>query len=66
MIFMMDSKVDVSRAALVVIDIQKGILDLDRKLEPNSASQVIANTAKLVESFRQAEKPVFLVSCFID
>ena len=61
MIFMMDSKVDVSRAALVVIDIQKGILDLDRKLEPNSASQVIANTAKLVESFRQAEKPVFLV-----
>jgi nicotinamidase-related amidase len=50
-----------NKTALVVIDVQKGILALDRKLEPNTASQVIANVSKLVTKFRDAGMPVFLV-----
>jgi nicotinamidase-related amidase len=47
--------------ALVVIDVQKGILALDRKLEPNSAKDVVANVSKLVSKFREVRMPVFLV-----
>ena len=58
---MVDLKIDSSKTALVVIDVQKGIFVLDRKLEPNTASQVIANTSKLVTKFRDSGMPVFLV-----
>jgi nicotinamidase-related amidase len=34
---------------------------VDRKLEPNTASQVVANVSKLVKRFREAGMPVFLV-----
>jgi len=46
---------------LVVIDIQKGILAIDRKLEPYTANQVVANVSKLVRRFRELGMPVFLV-----
>jgi len=58
---MVDTKLDLSKAALVVIDIQKGIVAWERKLAPNSASAVIGNVSKLVSKFRESGKPVFLV-----
>jgi nicotinamidase-related amidase len=58
---MVDLNIDLGKTALVVIDVQKGIFALDRKLEPNTASQVIANVSKLVAKFREAGIPVFLV-----
>jgi nicotinamidase-related amidase len=58
---MVDLKIDSNKTALVVIDVQKGIFALDRKFEPNTASQVIANVSKLVTKFRDAGIPVFLV-----
>jgi len=58
---MVDLKLDLNKTALVVIDVQKGIFALDRKLEPNPASQVVANVSKLVAKFRDAGMPVFLV-----
>jgi nicotinamidase-related amidase len=47
--------------ALVVIDLQKGIAAQGRKTEPHSVSEVISNTAKLAEKFREASAPVCLV-----
>ena len=58
---MVDLKIDPSKTALVVIDVQKGIISLDRKLEPNSATQIITNVSKLVRRFREIGMPVFLV-----
>lgn len=58
MIGMVDLKIDSNRTALVVIDVQKGILASDIKLEPNSPSQVIANVSKLVSKFRETGMPV--------
>ncbi len=58
---MVDLKIDSNKTALVVIDVQKGIVALDRKLEPNTVSQVVANVSKLVMKFRDAGMPVFLV-----
>ncbi|HYA77259.1 MAG TPA: hydrolase [Verrucomicrobiae bacterium] len=58
---MVDLKIDLNETALVVIDVQKGIFALDRKLEPNPASQVIENVSKLVAKFRETGMPVFLV-----
>ena len=58
---MVDLTMDLNKTALVVIDVQKGILALDRKLEPNTASQVVANVSKLVTKFRDTGMPVFLV-----
>jgi len=58
---MIDLNIDLGKTALVVIDVQKGIVALDRKLEPNTPSQVIANVSKLVAKFREAGIPVFLV-----
>jgi nicotinamidase-related amidase len=57
----MEPKLDLSKAALVVIDVQKGIVSPERKLEPHNTSEVIANTSSLVKVFRKANKPVFLV-----
>lgn len=58
---MVDFEANLNETALVVIDMQKGIAALNRKLEPNTASQVVANVSKLVKKFREAEMPVFLV-----
>jgi nicotinamidase-related amidase len=58
---MVDFKANLGKTALVVIDVQKGIVALDRKLEPYTASQVVANVSKLVKRFREAGMPVFLV-----
>ncbi len=58
---MVDLKLDLNKTALVVIDVQKGIFAPDRKLEPNTVSQVATNVSKLVLKFRDAGMPVFLV-----
>ena len=58
---MVDLKIDSSKTALVVIDVQRGIFTLDRKLEPNTVSQVVSNVSKLVAKFRDSGMPVFLV-----
>ena len=58
---MVDLKSVLNKSALVVIDIQKGIFSLDRKLEPNNSTTVIANVSRLVNKFREAGLPVFLV-----
>lgn len=58
---MVDLKPVLDKAALVVIDVQKGIVAPDRKLEPNSPSVVTSNVLKLINKFRDADKPVFLV-----
>ena len=58
---MIDLKSVLGKAALVVIDVQKGIVALDRKLEPNSSAEVVANVSKLVGKFREVGSPVFLV-----
>ena len=51
--------IDKTKTALVVIDMQKGILSMPTK--PYSAPEVIENAAKLVNTFRKNEMPVFLV-----
>jgi len=64
---MIDLKSVLGKAALVVIDVQKGIFALDRKLEPNNPAEVVANVSKLVGKFREVGSPVFLVHvAFID
>src|SRR5450759_3981169 len=51
--------IDKTKTALVVIDMLKGILSMPTK--PYSAPEVIENAAKLVNTFRKNEMPVFLV-----
>ncbi len=64
---MIDLKSVLGKAALVVIDVQKGIVALDRKLEPNSPAEVVANVSKLVGKFREVGSLVFLVHvAFVD
>ncbi len=58
---MVDLKLDLNKTALVVIDLQRGIVGSERKLEPYSVKEVVANAAKLVAAFRDAGMPVFLV-----
>jgi nicotinamidase-related amidase len=58
---MAEFKPDLNKTALVVIDIQKGIVAMGRKLEPYTAGQVVANVSKLVRRFRELGMPVFLV-----
>ena len=57
----MPGKLDIDRetAALVVIDLQKGIAS--RKTAPYEAGTVISNAARLAEAFRNNRMPVFLV-----
>ncbi len=57
---MIDLKSVLGKAALVVIDVQKGIVAL-AKLEPNSPAEVVANASKLDSKFREVGSPVFLV-----
>jgi len=51
--------IDKTKTALVVIDLQKGIASQPSK--PYSAHEVLENAAKLVDTFRKNEMPVFLV-----
>jgi nicotinamidase-related amidase len=51
--------IDGSKTALVVIDLQKGIVA--RSTLPYGTRTVIANAAKLADAFRKNSMPVFLV-----
>ncbi len=53
--------IDKTKTALVIIDLQKGIANMGRSLAPYDSSTVIANAAKLADSFRKKGMPVFLV-----
>ena len=56
----MDTLLNTSSTALVIIDLQKGITALPTK--PYDAGVVILNAAKLAEAFRKSHMPVFLVT----
>ncbi len=58
---MQETYLTFEKTAIVVIDLQKGIASNTRKLEPNSASSVIGNAAKLVRLFRGKNGTTFLV-----
>jgi len=58
---MTETKLDPKKTALVVIDMQKGIASMPRKLEPHSSEQVVGNVARLVEGFRKAGSAIVLV-----
>ncbi len=51
--------VDTAHTALVVIDLQKGIVA--RKTRPHASNVVVANAARLADAFRARRMPVFLV-----
>ncbi len=51
--------IDKTKTALVIIDLQKGIVE--RPSEPYSSDSVVANAAKLADGFRKCGMPVFLV-----
>ena len=53
----METQIDKTKTALVVIDLQKGIAAMDAK--PYDSKTVIANAAKLAEAFRKNAMPVF-------
>jgi len=53
-------KLDRNTTALVLIDLQKGIVG--RELAPHSGQQVVKNSKDLAERFRQAGAPVVLVN----
>ena len=54
-----DLIIDQSKAALVVIDLQKGVTALPSR--PHTAQEVISNASELVNAFRKNNMPVFLV-----
>ncbi len=51
--------IDKTKTALVVIDLQKGIVGMPT--QPYPANVVVANAAKLAQAFRKNQMPVFLV-----
>lgn len=55
----MDFKLDKKKTALVVIDLQKGIVGMPA--QPHSTGEVVANAAKLADAFRKNGMKVFLV-----
>ena len=55
----MQTIIDESKTALVVIDLQKGIVGMPT--QPHDSASVVANAAKLAETFRAKNMPVFLV-----
>ncbi len=50
---------DKSKTALIVIDLQKGIVN--KQTYPHSSNSIVSNAAKLAEVFRKNNAPVFLV-----
>jgi nicotinamidase-related amidase len=57
----MSLELDRKSTALVVIDLQKGIVSTGRALAPYSSDVVVRNAVKLVAVFRENGMPVFLV-----
>lgn len=57
-------EIDTSRTALVIIDLQKGIASVERKLGPYDAKAVIENAAKIAGTFRQKKGFVVPVHVF--
>ena len=55
----MDTIIDKTKTALVIIDLQKGITAMPT--QPHDAKTVIDNAAKLAQAFRNNKMPVFLV-----
>ncbi len=53
--------IDSRDAALVVIDLQKGIVSAQRPFGPHAADLVVENAAKLADACRKRDIPVFLV-----
>ncbi|AKB80807.1 Nicotinamidase/isochorismatase family protein [Methanosarcina barkeri 3] len=60
---MQELTIDKAKTALVVIDLQKGIVAQQTK--PYLAQDVIVNASKLVDTFRKNDMPVFLVHVMI-
>ncbi|MEM3883726.1 MAG: hydrolase [Methanothrix sp.] len=58
---MEEKRFNFKETALVVIDLQKGIAASGRNIEPNAASEVVANAAMLAAKFRENKAPVCLV-----
>ena len=56
---MKNALLDRARTALVVIDLQKGVVG--RTTAPHAAEVVVKNAAALAAAFRKNEMPVFLV-----
>jgi nicotinamidase-related amidase len=56
---MSDLLIDKSRTALVIIDLQKGIVG--RQTAPHPSDVVVRNAAALADAFRENHMPVFLV-----
>jgi nicotinamidase-related amidase len=52
-------KINLKKTAVVVIDLQKGIVSMP--VEPNPAAEVIENAVKLLTILRKNKVPVFLV-----
>ena len=53
-------KIDLTHTALVLIDLQQGIVPMP-SLAPRSGPEVVANAVKLARRFREAKAPVVLV-----
>ena len=56
----MDALIDKVSTALVVIDLQKGIVSIPT--EPYDSEVVVGNAARLVNAFRKNHMPVYLVT----
>lgn len=54
-----NQSIEAERTALVVIDLQNGIVNMDRKLSPHTSLEVIQNASRLVDVF--TEKGAFVV-----
>lgn len=55
----MEIIIDKTKTALVVIDLQKGIVSMP--VQPHQSEEVINNASKLADIFRKHNMPVFLV-----
>ena len=56
---MKDINLDYAKTALVVIDLQKGIVA--RETYPHTSEVVIKNASDIASAFRKRKMPVFLV-----
>jgi nicotinamidase-related amidase len=55
----MSTSIDKTKTALVVIDLQKGVIGMPT--QPHDSKTVLANAVKLADAFRLNKMPVFLV-----
>ncbi len=58
---MSDLNIDKSKTALVVIDLQNGIVGMSKGMAKETADSVVSNSSKLADAFRKHHMPVFLV-----